>query len=152
MENRVKRAFPSATAQMRRRKVSFQSSRATITPEQALTEFDKVVELAHRVPTRRLSAFLKPSRHPTFSSLQRSSASPSPHIHRQDDLALRARCTGSGTSNGPRRLRGLSLCSVGRQSHNVVAELIAQVAEPKARRARTTEMNLRAPAVSGRGI
>jgi hypothetical protein len=46
MENRVKRAFPNAAAQMRERKVISQSSKATITPEQALAEFDKVVELA----------------------------------------------------------------------------------------------------------
>lgn len=46
MENRVKRAFPTAAAQMRERKVGSRSSKATITPEQALAEFDKVVALA----------------------------------------------------------------------------------------------------------
>lgn len=47
MENRVKRAFPAAAGQMRQRKVSTgRSSEATITPEQALAEFDRVVGLA----------------------------------------------------------------------------------------------------------
>lgn len=46
MENRVKRAFPAAAAQIRERKIGFQPSKATITPEQALAEFDKVVGLA----------------------------------------------------------------------------------------------------------
>jgi len=46
MENRVERAFPAAVAKMRERKVGPQSSNATITPEQALAEFDKVVGLA----------------------------------------------------------------------------------------------------------
>ena len=46
MENRVKRAFPAAAAQMRERRVGSQSSKTTITPEQALAEFEKVVGLA----------------------------------------------------------------------------------------------------------
>src|SRR5262249_31673192 len=46
METRLKRAFPAAAAQVRERKVGSPSGKATITPEQALAEFDKVVELA----------------------------------------------------------------------------------------------------------
>ena len=47
MENRVKRAFPAAAAQARERKArTNRSSEATITPEQALAEFDRVVGLA----------------------------------------------------------------------------------------------------------
>lgn len=47
MENRVKRAFPAASAQAHERKArTSRSSEATITPEQALAEFDRVVGLA----------------------------------------------------------------------------------------------------------
>ena len=47
MENRVKRAFPAAASQARERKAhTGRSSEATITPEQALAEFDRVVVLA----------------------------------------------------------------------------------------------------------
>lgn len=47
MESRVKRAFPAAAAQARERKVRIsRSGEATITPTQALAEFDRVVGLA----------------------------------------------------------------------------------------------------------
>ena len=46
MESRVKRAFPAAAAQVPERKISSQSNKAAITPEQALAEFDKVVGMA----------------------------------------------------------------------------------------------------------
>lgn len=47
MENRVKRAFPAAAAQARERKArTSRSGEATITQEQALVEFDRVVRLA----------------------------------------------------------------------------------------------------------
>jgi hypothetical protein len=47
MENRVKRAFPTAAAQARSQKVgSTRSTKTTITPEEALAEFDRVVGLA----------------------------------------------------------------------------------------------------------
>jgi hypothetical protein len=47
MEKRVKNAFPTVAAQARSRKVSSTAaSKATITSEQALTEFDRVVGLA----------------------------------------------------------------------------------------------------------
>jgi hypothetical protein len=46
MENRVKRAFPTAAAQAREQKTRrTRSKEATITPEQALGEFDRVVGL-----------------------------------------------------------------------------------------------------------
>jgi hypothetical protein len=47
MENRMKRAFPTVAAQARERKVGgTHLSKATITPEQALAGFDRVVGLA----------------------------------------------------------------------------------------------------------
>jgi hypothetical protein len=47
IENRVKRAFPAVAEQARKRKVGGTlSANTSITPEQALAEFDKVVGLA----------------------------------------------------------------------------------------------------------
>src|SRR5262249_46499559 len=46
MENRVKRAFPGAAAQARERKDLGRSNVATITPEQAISEFERIVGLA----------------------------------------------------------------------------------------------------------
>jgi hypothetical protein len=46
MENRVKRAFPAAAAQVREGRAGSHSREATITQAQALIEFDKIVELA----------------------------------------------------------------------------------------------------------
>jgi len=47
MENRVKRAFPAAAVQARERKArTNRFGGATITPEQALAEFDRVAALA----------------------------------------------------------------------------------------------------------
>ena len=46
MEKRVKRAFPAVATQARERKFDrSHSSKATLTPEQALAEFDRVVGL-----------------------------------------------------------------------------------------------------------
>jgi hypothetical protein len=47
IENRVKHAFPAVANQARERKVSgTHSSKTSITPQQALVEFDRVVKLA----------------------------------------------------------------------------------------------------------
>jgi hypothetical protein len=47
METRVKRAFPAVAEQVRERKArGMHSTEASITPEQALAEFDRVVGLA----------------------------------------------------------------------------------------------------------
>lgn len=47
MENRVKRAFPAIATQVRERKTGgSHPSKATLTPEQAIAEFDRVVGLA----------------------------------------------------------------------------------------------------------
>jgi hypothetical protein len=46
MENRLKRAFPAVTTRARERKQDgLHSSKATLTPEQAIAEFDRVVGL-----------------------------------------------------------------------------------------------------------
>lgn len=46
MEMRMKRAFPVAMDQQRERKASAKRSTTTITPEQALSEFDRIVKMA----------------------------------------------------------------------------------------------------------
>jgi len=46
MEMRMKRAFPAAMEQQRERKAGAKRSLASITPEQALSEFDRIVTMA----------------------------------------------------------------------------------------------------------
>ncbi len=60
MENRVKRAFPTVAAQARSRKVeNTRSSKATITPEEALAEFDRIVGLASSGGNRQAERILE---------------------------------------------------------------------------------------------
>jgi hypothetical protein len=60
IENRVKAAFPNAARQIQDRKGGgFKQSASSLTPEQALAEFDQVVQLAKSGATTEAESYLE---------------------------------------------------------------------------------------------